>query len=384
MSSPTAARNGIYLLLVVLPVLSLWIRHGDSLDYHLRVDPAGYAIQHKLERAGLEGRAIVRTAQSPENGMKVAALDGQGRLFRSDDFGASWTPVPGPSLVSIRFDPEGRLIQTGADRQVFLDGESVGPSPEEVLRLVKEGHPYRRSFADEEWLKRALKEFAFQDAGVTSSGKLWILTCTVGASLQSYGDPFRTPAGDWLLERGIPDYYQVLLKTEDGWQFLTRNAAVEALWIDPPEDLTFNQQGRELYYRGQSVPSAFFFVGLIERAGWIEPGYRYFLLGDDGIQLGTVGRGRPRTPATIWSWGYVMNEDSNRYGDLKCAQTLTLYDQDRLKVLIPSSQGVWRGSYPEGPVFHWRALAHFIAYSWVFWLLWGVALGVAVWEKKRA
>ncbi len=106
-------------------------------------------------------------------------------------------------------------------------------------------------------------------------------------------------------------------------------------------------------------------------------------MGESGIQLGSIAWGRPQTPAKIWSWGYVMNDDSFHYGYLRPEQAVTRKMGGSLEVLLASSIGMWQAEIPLGRSLHWRALVHFVAYKssfWVFWLFW---LGLMVWWNQR-
>ncbi len=344
--------------------------------YHRTSEEAPWEARNQ----GIDTPWMVRLSQSPADPDTLAALDSGGRLFVSNDFGAHWKLEPGPSLVSVRYDEQGRLIRTLAERQVFLGDEQVGPPPERARELVEEFV----GGASKERLQELLDRFQFQDAGVDRAGRLWVLTCScsLGAQRQIYGDPFKTPVGEWDMDNyyGVPDYFQLLLQTDQGWELKRGLEVLDVLAVEAPRDLSFEATEGDLFYKKDKLDSAFFFVGLVERAGWVEPGETYFIMGDDGIQVGSVSSRGAGWPATIWSWGYVMNDDSIRYGYLGCGQAAMRKSDGQLQFVIPSSNGVWRGEVPLGPAFHWRAPVYFVAYSWSFWILW---LAAIVWLRRR-
>lgn len=358
---------------VLLAACSLWVRWGRDVDYALGIHPSGYAFPVKLEPANLPtstaAPSLTRLHSSSSRPERVVAQCMDGRVFVTEDFGEAWRQLFGPPVRSARFAQGGELIRTLADGRVLRGETEVGPSNAEVGDRTR-----THGLKMQPW-----------DAGVSAEGRLWVLISDLLYTGPALGGPFTTVASDWGLDRGDSlDRVEVWLEREEGWQAQSSSTARALLDRRPSREvgLDFDRAEMELIYEGRALPSAFYFVGLVQRAAWLERGDRYFAMGSEGLQIASVSS---FWPGQIASWGYVLNPKSAvDYGSLRMSEAAVWINGDQIHLLIPGERGAWRGRVPLEPVPSLRALAWFVAYSPLFWLIWGLSGAALVLVRQRA
>lgn len=310
--------------------------------------------------------------QSPVRPEEVLMLDSGHRLWKSSDFGDSWFMETEAMVQAVRYNRQGESVVLYSDGKITEGGQEL-----EVPREIRV--EALDAFSREHDLEESLAEQAFLDAGRAPSGEFWILTGRFHRDRQNYNNPFRSVAKEWYMLGSD----KLIVQTDGKWS--VRQASDFATLHPPSEQPGLNtvSKERKIAFWGERIPYGFSFLGLPERAGWLQTGERYFLLGDEGMQIGAVLEDRLVFPATIWSWSYATDDEVDR-GYLQSEESEILRTDSAVKLLIPGSTGVWTAQVPIQPPAHWRRLVYYLVFGVHLWILWGVLVIAFLLQWRRA
>lgn len=314
-------------------------------------------------------------------GKVVLAVDAAAQLWRSEDFGRSWSRY---ELVDIelgaflRDEGDTPFAVTRDNRVLLLEPagpRDVGP-PSAMLERDPRGIP--TTGPEQLCGVRALGDGAL----------LLLLSPMCSMSRQAF------PDDEEPLTEFHEKYGRVLRRSPNGeWsRFDDEHPFFEAprstgrceLSVTGSFDAQVGRAGGSDRF-ALDVPHPF--VGLVDQAGWLDA-YTHFLLGESGVQVGVVDETcRPEHPNRAWTWASWPDEGAYFYfgASLRRDQAVLRAAGNWVEILLPSDEGVWRGRFPKTPGITPKAVLNFLVFNvYYLWALGLALLGLYLFRRRAA
>lgn len=312
-------------------------------------------------------------------GKVVLAVDAAAQLWRSEDFGRSWSRYE-------LFDIQLGAFLRGADDTPFaitrdnhvLLLEPAGPRdvgpPSAMLERDPRGIP--TTGPEEICGVRALGDGAL----------LLLLSPMCSMSRNTF------PYGEEQLMEFHEQYGRVLRRSSNGeWSRLDyqhpffedpRSAGGCELSVAGTFDAQVGRAGESVRF-ALDVPHPF--VGLVDQAGWLDA-HTHFLFGESGVQVGVVDEScRPEHPNRAWTWASWRDEGAYFYfgASLNRDEAVLRAAGDWVEILLPSDEGLWRGRFPKAPGITPKAVLNFMVFNvYYVWALGLALLGLYLFRRR--
>lgn len=151
----------------------------------------------------------------------------------------------------------------------------------------------------------------------------------------------------------------------------------------------------DAYLEGKELETNFSFFGLTEDVGWLSK-TQYYMLGDEGIQIGNVDKACQIEQQTLWSWNYHHWENDvryhvsslNKYEDYtknrQYQRILFLKEGEKIKLLFPNNYGgLWYTEVSQNHPSNAKRYLHYFVQHQLVLLLW-ISFGIfLLFEYRR-